>query len=137
MAVILGREGYLYLGKSSGGTAVSGIAHIDNWSLSLSADPIETTALASGGITVRTFVPGLKSGTGSLSGSYDSGTHHTYITQLMAQSAMTTVAAILYMNASDFVSVTMCITSVELGATIDGKTTFSASYNTTGTVTKT
>lgn len=137
MAIILGREGYLYMGKSSGGTAVAGIANVDNWSLTLNADPIETTAFASGGITVRTFEGGLKSGSGSLSGSYDAGTHHTYITQMLAQSAMTSVLAVLYLNASDYFSATLCITSVEVGSTIDGKTTFSMSYNTTGTVTKT
>lgn len=139
MAVIMGREGWIYTARGSGSAATSVIANIDTWSLSLTADPIETTAFGTTATSVytRSFVPGLKSGTGSLSGNFEGGVHQDWLVNIMADTTVVTVDMVLYMNSSDYVSVTACITSVELGGSIDGKTTFSASYNTSGTVTKT
>jgi hypothetical protein len=74
MARIPGRNGRLYVGISSAGTAepIAFIAKVDN---NLSTAKIEVTAL---GDTNRTYVSGLPDYQGTYSGFYDDATAQTY-----------------------------------------------------------
>lgn len=73
MARIHGRNGRLYVGIASGGTAEP-IAFLNKWSMSFSTDDVEVTAF---GDTNKTYVAGLPDVDGSFAGFYDTATAQT------------------------------------------------------------
>lgn len=73
MARIHGRNGRLYVGIASAGTAEP-IAFLNKWSMSFSTDDVEVTAF---GDTNKTYVAGLPDVDGSFAGFYDNATAQT------------------------------------------------------------
>lgn len=140
MGVTMGKVGYIYVAAGTGATATSAIANIDNWSFDMTADAVETTAFGTSavGTAVRTFEPGLKGATGSISGNYDDASvQQDWLMEIMADTTIETVNMALYLNASQLFSFAVALTGVSLGATVDGKTTFTANYTVDGAVTLT
>lgn len=74
MARIAGRNGRLYAGISSGGTAEP-IAFLNRWSLQFSTDKLDVTAM---GDTNKVYVSGLSDASGSFAGFYDTSTSQLY-----------------------------------------------------------
>lgn len=70
MARIHGRNGRLYVGITSAGTAEP-IAFLNNWSISFATDNVDVTSF---GDTVKVYVAGLPDASGSYSGHYDDAT---------------------------------------------------------------
>ena len=140
MGVTMGKGGYILIPAATGASATSAIANIDTWTLDMTVDAVETTAFGTSatGVADRTFEPGLKSGTGSISGHYDDASVQTdWLMEIMADTTVENIAMAIYLNASQLFSFTACITGVSLGATMDGKTTFSANYTVDGAKTLT
>ncbi len=140
MGVTMGKGGYIYVAAGAGVSATSAIANIDTWTLDMTVDAVETTAFGTdaAGVAARTFEPGLKGGTGSMSGHYDDASVHTdWLMEIMSDTTIETVNMKINLNASQLFSFAAAITGVSLGATMDGKTTFSANYTVDGAVTLT
>lgn len=74
MARIHGRNGRLYVGVASGGTAEP-IAFLSKWSLAFTTDDVEVSAF---GDTNKVYVTGLPDVAGTFSGFYDDATAQTY-----------------------------------------------------------
>lgn len=74
MARIAGRQGRLYAGIASGGTAEP-IAYLSKWSLKFATDKYDVTAL---GDTNKAYVVGLPDCQGTYNGFYDSATAQLY-----------------------------------------------------------
>lgn len=74
MARIHGRNGALYAGIASGGTAEP-IAFLSGWSISFEVDKADVTAF---GDTNKTYVSGLPDASGDFSGFYDDATAQLY-----------------------------------------------------------
>ncbi len=140
MGVTMGKGGYIFVAAATAASATSAIANIDTWTLDMTVDAVETTAFGTSavGVAARTFEPGLKGATGSLSGHYDDASVHTnWLMEIMADTTIENVNMDIYLNASQLFSFGVCLTGVSLGATMDGKTTFSANYTVDGAITLT
>jgi hypothetical protein len=74
MGTIHGRNGALYAGITSAGTAEP-IAYLNEWSVDFSSDKAETTSF---GDTTKVYVAGLPDFSGSYSGFYDTATAQLY-----------------------------------------------------------
>jgi hypothetical protein len=74
MARIHGRNGRLYAGLTSGGTAEP-VTFLNNWSISFAVDNVDVTAF---GDTGKVYVAGLPDASGSYSGFYDDETVQFY-----------------------------------------------------------
>lgn len=74
MARIHGRNGRLYVGLASGGTAEP-VTFLNKWSISFTTDDVDVSAL---GDANRVYVSGLPDVSGSISGWYDDATVQTY-----------------------------------------------------------
>jgi hypothetical protein len=74
VARIHGRNGRLYVGIASGGTAEP-VAFMNKWSLAFTTDDVEVSAF---GDTNKTYVTGLPDVAGTFSGFYDDATAQTY-----------------------------------------------------------
>lgn len=74
MARIHGRDGRLYISSTSGGVAVQ-TPYIESYSLELSTDKTDVTAMGDAG---KVYVAGLPDGTMSFSGFYDTTGMVTY-----------------------------------------------------------
>ncbi len=75
MARIHGRNGILYAGISSG-AAASPVAFLSDWTVNLTVDKVEVTAM---GDAQKTYVAGLPDAQGDFSGWYDDATSQTYL----------------------------------------------------------
>jgi hypothetical protein len=73
VARIHGRNGRLYVGIASGGTAEP-VAFLNKWSMNFSTDDVEVTAF---GDPNKTYVAGLPDVDGSFGGFYDNATAQT------------------------------------------------------------
>jgi len=71
---IAGRNGRMYVNLTSAGTAEP-LAFITNWSIGLSSDRFDVTAM---GDTTKVYVAGLPDATGDVSGFYDNATSQLY-----------------------------------------------------------
>jgi hypothetical protein len=74
VARIAGRNGRVYIGLASGGTAEP-LPFMATWSINFATDKIEVTAM---GDTAKSYVAGLPDSTGEFSGFYDDATVQTY-----------------------------------------------------------
>jgi predicted secreted protein len=139
MAAILGKVGYLYGPTATGQlqSQISAIANIDTWSLNLTGDAIDTTAFGTGStVNSRTFDSGIKGANGSFSGNYDSASaHQDWLAEIMAETTIENVQLAMYINASHYFTMEAVVTGVTIGASVDGKVTFSADYTADGDVT--
>jgi hypothetical protein len=140
MAVNMGKKGFIFIAAATGVSASSAVVGIDNWTLDLTADAVETTAFGATetALASRTFEPGLKSGTGSISGHYDDASvQQDWLMEIMSDTTVENVEMELYLNASQLFTIVACVTGVSLGGTVDGKTTFSMNYTLDGGTTLT
>ena len=140
MGVTMGKQGYIFIAAATGVSASSAVVGIDTWTLDLTADAVETTAFGATetALSSRTFSPGLKSGTGSVSGHYDDASvQQDWLMEIMSDTTVETVEMELYLNTSQLFTITACVTGVSLGGTVDGKTTFSMNYTLDGGTTLT
>lgn len=120
MAVHKGSEGYVKVG-------VNTVAEVRDWSLSESADTIETSSM---GDAARTYTTGLTSATGSLSVHYDE-------TDTTGQGALTVGAAVtlaLYVDADTYATVSAIITEAGVSSSFDGLVEGSYSFTANGAV---
>lgn len=74
MARIAARNGRLYMGLGSAGTAEP-VVYLSNWALNFATDKIEVTAF---GDTTKAYVSGLPDCQGTYSGFYDTATVQMY-----------------------------------------------------------
>ena len=74
MARIHGRNGRLYVGIASGGTAEP-VAFLNKWSMNFSTDDVEVTCF---GDTNKVYVSGLPDCSGSFAGFYDTASAQLY-----------------------------------------------------------
>jgi len=74
MARIHGRNGRIYAGITSAGTAEP-IAYLNQWTLSFSVDKAEVTSF---GDTTKVYVAGLPDAQGTIAGFYDNATAQLY-----------------------------------------------------------
>lgn len=135
MGVNMGKKGFIFIAAATGVSASSAIVGIDTWTLDMTADAVETTAFGATetALASRTFEPGLKSGTGSLSGHYDDASvQQDWVMEILADTTIENVEMELYLNATQLFTITACITGVSLGGTVDGKTTFAMNYTLDG-----
>lgn len=123
MAVHKGSEGYVKVGSPA-----ATVAEVRDWSLSESADTIETSSM---GDSARTYTAGLTSATGSLAVHYDD-------TDTTGQGAMTVgteVTLELYVDVDTYASLTAIITEVGVSSSYDGLVEGSYSFTANGAVT--
>jgi len=137
MAAVLGNVGYIYVAAATGASATSAIANIDSWNIDLAIEAIETTSFGTGTtVTARTYEPGIKGATGSMSGNYDAASgHQDWLLEVASDTTVENVEMELYINASHYFSLTATVTGVSIGDTVDGKATFTANFNADGAVT--
>ena len=122
MAVHKGSEGYVKVGSP----AVT-VAEVRDWSLTESADTIETSSM---GDSARTYTTGLTSGTGSISVHYDEA-------DTTGQGALTVGSEVdleLYVDADTYASVTAIITEAGVSSSFDGLVEGSYSFTANGAV---
>ena len=74
MGRIAGRNGRVYMGLASGGTAEP-IAFLKTWSINFSVDKFDVTAFGDGN---KVYVGGLPDASGEFDGFYDDATVQTY-----------------------------------------------------------
>jgi len=140
MGVNMGKQGFIFIAAATGVSASSAVVGIDTWTLDLTGDAVETTAFGATdtALATRTFEPGLKSGTGSISGHYDDASvQQDWLMEIMTDTTVENVEMELYLNASQLFTIVACVTGVSLGGTVDGKTTFSMNYTLDGGTTLT
>ena len=125
MALHKGSEGYVKVGSNT-------VAEIRDWSLSESADTIETTSM---GDAARTYVPSLTSASGSVSCHWDEA-------DTTGQGAMTVGAEVtlnLYPEGSDsgdtYATLSAIVTEAGVSSSFDGLVQASFSFTANGAVT--
>lgn len=125
MALHKGSEGYVKVGSNT-------VAEIRDWSLSESADTIETTSM---GDSARTYVPSLTSASGSVACHWDEA-------DTTGQGAMTVGAEVtlnLYPEGSDtgdtYATLSAIITEAGVSSSYDGLVQASFSFTANGAVT--
>ena len=125
MAVHKGSEGYVKVGANT-------VAEVRDWSLSESADTIETSSM---GDTARSYVTGLTSASGSISVHWDE-------TDSTGQGAMTVGSSVtlnLYPEGADtgdtYATMTAIITEAGVSSSFDGLVEASFSFQVDGAVT--
>jgi hypothetical protein len=132
MATHFGSDGSVKLitTTSPAGTPAT-IGELLNWSLTMTADAVETTSM---GDTARTYTGGLQTGTGSMSLYLDPDDS---VQEDLAQGD--SVDCEFYAEGTDTgdqkYSGTFIVTSVERGATLDGIATLNAELQLTGALT--
>lgn len=120
MAVHKGSEGYVKVGLNT-------VAEVRDWSLSESADTIETSSM---GDSARTYVAGLTSATGSVAVHYDE-------TDTTGQGALTVgseVTLSLYVDADTYATLSAIITEAGVSSSFDGLVEGSFSFAANGAV---
>jgi hypothetical protein len=75
MARIHGRNGIAYISVTNG-AAASACAYLSDWTINMTVDKVEVTAM---GDAQKTYVAGLPDAQGDFSGWYDDATSQTYI----------------------------------------------------------
>jgi hypothetical protein len=125
MAVHKGSEGYVKVGANT-------VAEVRDWSLSESADTIETSSM---GDAARTYTTGLTSASGSVSVHWDE-------TDSTGQGAMTVGSEVtlnLYPEGSDsgdtYATLSAIITEAGVSASFDGLVEATFSFTANGAVT--
>jgi hypothetical protein len=121
MAVHKGSEGYVKVGANT-------VAEVRDWSISESADTIETSSM---GDSARTYVAGLTSATGSIAVHYDD----TDTTGQGAMSVGSSISLELYVDADTYASMTAIITEAGVSSSFDGIVEGSFSFTVDGAVT--
>jgi hypothetical protein len=120
MAVHKGSEGYVKVGANT-------VAEVRDWSLSESADTIETSSM---GDSARTYTTGLTSASGSIAVHYDES-------DTTGQGAMTVgseVTLALYVDADTYATVSAIITEAGVSSSFDGLVEGSFSFTANGAV---
>lgn len=129
MATHFGSDGSVKLVTSGG--SVAQIGELLNWTVTMTADAVETTSM---GDTARTYTAGLQTGTGSMSLYLDPDDA---AQEDLAQGDE--IDAEFYAEGTDsgdqYYSGTFIVTSVERGATLDGIATLNAELQLTGALT--
>jgi hypothetical protein len=129
MATHFGSDGSVKLVTSGG--SVAQIGELLNWTVTMTADAVETTSM---GDTSRTYTAGLQTGTGSMSLYLDPDDA---AQEDLAQGDE--IDAEFYAEGTDsgdqYYSGTFIVTSVERGATLDGIATLNAELQLTGALT--
>ena len=135
MAVIHGKDGYVIMGISTAPSSSLTVDCIDSWSLAFTADAVETTGFGTSTTAIwKTFAAGLKSATGNAAGSFDDADARlSNLVTILTMSAMTTVACMLYMDASHYFSVACIVTGFTINETLHDKTTFSFDFTVAST----
>lgn len=120
MAVHKGSEGYVKVGANT-------VAEVRDWSLSESADTIETSSM---GDSARTYVTGLTSATGSIAVHYD----ETDTTGQVALTVGSEVTLALHVDDTTYATVTAIITEAGVSSSFDGIVEGSFSFAANGAV---
>lgn len=136
MAILMGKEGYVYTAVASGTTATSIIAAIDNWTLDCGIDIIDVTAFTGSTVTHKSGKPALKQASGAISGNFDASCAHAqYVLNLATDATAEAVIMNLFMNASTVFSASFNISRVSIGVPVADKITFSCDIISNGAVT--
>lgn len=129
MATHFGSDGSVKLVTSGGSVAT--IGELLNWTVTMTADPVETTSM---GDTARTYTAGLQTGTGSMS-LYLDPADAAQADLAQGDSVDCEFYAEGTTTGDQYYSGTFIVTSVERGATLDGIATLNAELQLTGTLT--
>lgn len=127
MAINLGKDGDVV---SSGDT----LAYINNWELSIAEDALETTAFGDG--WDRTYVPGLRSATATISGYFaddDTGQRNFFYNGMSTRTPAVVAAKLKYSATAGYEG-NAIVTGITIGAPVDGLQTFSANLQFSGGV---
>lgn len=125
MEPIVGKEGSVVIGSNV-------VANIDNWSLDLSYDEIETTSFDSGG--KKEFLAGLTEWSGSFEGGFTPGDTNGQKALLAAWANGTSVSLVL--KASDTVSFAgSAFIKPSIEVPVGDKASFSCDFRGTGELT--
>lgn len=136
MGSIIGKSGYIIVGMGVAPTIGNAVECIDNWSLNITTDAIETTGF---GTTVsvvnKTFEAGLKSATGNASGTMD-GTNAklSTIIAVITASATTVVNLVLHMDSAHHFSVPSIITGWTVTAPVADKVTIGFDFTASNSI---
>lgn len=129
MAVNYGKDGDVI---SSGDT----LAHINNWELSIAADALETTAFGDG--WDRTYVPGLRSATATVSGYFaedSTGQRNLFFNGMSTRTPAQVAVKLKYGSAASAgFEGNAVVTGITVGVPVDGVQTFSANLQFNGGV---
>lgn len=130
MARIAGRNGRVYIGIASGGTAEP-LPFQASWSLSAAVDKIDVTAM---GDSNKVYVSGLADASGDFAGFYDDATAQTYT------AATDGVARKFYLYPSTLNTGQYWFGTVlpdfTVNSTVDGAVQVSCSWNAASTIAK-
>jgi len=112
------------------------LARITNWELSMAEDALETTAFGDG--WDRTFVPGLRSATVSISGYFEedsTGQRNLFLNGMSTRTPAQVALKLKYgTGANAGYEGNAIVTGVTIGVPVDGVQTFSANAQFTGGV---
>lgn len=123
MSRIHGRNGRVYLGLASGGTAEP-VAFLSSWSIDFSVDKSDVTTF---GDTTKVYVGGLPDSSGEFSGFYDDASVQTYT------AASDGIARKFYLYPSTSTSTQYWFGTIlpdfKVSANVDGPAEISSSWN--------
>jgi len=137
MAFFRGQQGTIKFDKDAGGAALTEIAAVRSWSLSVEKESLEVT---DHGDTFRAYVGGLVSGSGSCEVLYDApgaGDKLDLINEALTTEDPANANFELYLNESGDkkMSFAALVTSAEYGATVGEIEVISINFTANGTIT--
>lgn len=130
MAISKGWTGEVQIGTDK-------VAYINNWEINFSGDALENTVFSSGGYD-RTYQPGLRSHTISISGYYEKSTASTAQAALLDEMRASTEPSVvtvkcLYDNSTEKGwTGSAVITGLTVSAPVDGLAPFSGTFQVSG-----
>ena len=122
-----------YAGKSGSGSYGGTTLDIDSWTLDTNVEIYDDSSL---GDDNRTFITGIRSGTGTLAGSFDPAAT---ATSAIVDAAVTGTAGSAQLQLLTYISsgfsCTAIISGFSTGATLGARQSFSANFQVTGAIT--
>lgn len=137
MAFYRGEQGTIKFDKDAGGAALSEIAAVRSWSMTVDKESLEVT---DHGDTFRAYVGGLIGGNGTLEVLYDapgSGDKLDLIKEVVTASDPANAELELYLDESGNkkITCTALVTNAEYGASVGELEVVSVSFTANGTIT--
>ena len=129
MSAIAGKGGELKISTNT-------VAEIQEWSLDIESDMLDSTAQLAGGATWKTFIAGLNSWTMTIEYSWDmsdTNGQKAYQDAILAGTSVASVEA--YTNASNYYTGTVFVSAENIGTPVGDRVTGSMTLQGTGALT--
>lgn len=132
MSAIAGKGGQINYDVSGTPTI---IAEVTSWTIDITADALDVTAMTAAGTTWRSFIFGLRTWTCTIEANWDmtDSTQAALQTDLLSGTAAATVQG--YTNATNYYEGEMYVTGISISTPVEGVVTASISGQGTGAVT--